>query len=149
MRFAQPAFLTRLAPYAGTVLRVAMGIVFIAHGMQKFNNGVDGFAGFLTSLNVPLPELMKWVVPLLEVGGGILLILGLATRLVAVLFALEMVGTILLVKMDAGLIGEGGTGAEIDLMLLAGAIALALMGPGAAAVDRMIGLEPRLVNVPG
>jgi putative oxidoreductase len=148
MRFAQPAFLTRSAPYAGTVLRVAMGIVFIAHGMQKFNNGLDGFAGFLTSLNVPLPELMKWVVALLEVGGGILLILGLATRLVAVLFALEMVGTILLVKMDAGLIGEGGTGAEIDLMLLAGAIALALMGPGAVAVDRMIGLEPRLVNVP-
>jgi putative oxidoreductase len=148
MRFAQPAFLTRSAPYAGTVLRVAMGIVFIAHGMQKFNNGLDGFAGFLTSLNVPLPELMKWVVALLEVGGGILLILGLATRLVAVLFALEMVGTILLVKMDAGLIGEGGTGAEIDLMLLAGAIALALMGPGAVAVDRMIGLEPRLMNVP-
>src|SRR5687767_5123554 len=115
MRFAQPAFLTRLAPYAGTVLRIAMGVVFIAHGMQKFDAGVDGFAGFLTSLNVPLPELMKWVVPLLEVGGGILLILGLATRVVAVLFALEMVGTILLVKLDAGLIGEGGTGAEIDL----------------------------------
>ncbi len=149
MRFAQPAFLTRLSPFAGTVLRIAVGVVFIAHGMQKFNNGVDGFAGFLTSLNVPLPELMKWVVPLLEVGGGLLLILGLATRLVAVLFALEMVGTILLVKMDVGLIGEGGTGAEIDLMLLAGAIALVLMGPGAAAVDRMIGLEPRLVNVPG
>jgi putative oxidoreductase len=149
MRFAHPAFLTRLAPYAGTVLRIAMGIVFIAHGMQKFNNGVDGFAGFLTSLNVPLPELMKWVVPLLEVGGGILLILGLATRGVALLLALQMVGTILLVKLDVGLIGEGGTGAEIDLMLLAGAIALVFMGPGAAAVDRMIGLEPRLVNVPG
>ena len=148
MRFARPAFLTRSAPYAGTVLRIAMGIVFIAHGLPKFDD-VDGFGGFLTSLNVPLPELMKWVVPLLEVGGGILLILGLATRVVAVLFALEMVGTILLVKLDVGLIGEGGTGAEIDLMLLAGAIALALMGPGAAAVDRMIGLEPRLVNLPG
>jgi putative oxidoreductase len=148
MRFAQPAFLTRSAPYAGTVLRIAMGIVFIAHGMQKFNNGVDGFAGFLTSLNVPLPELMKWIVPLLEVGGGILLILGLATRLVAVLLAILMVGTISLVKLDVGLLGEGGTGAEIDLMLLAGAIALVLMGPGAAAVDRMIGLEPKLVNVP-
>lgn len=149
MRFAQPAFLTRSAPYAGTVLRIAMGIVFIAHGMQKFNNGVDGFAGFLTSLNVPLPELMKWVVPILEVGGGILLILGLATRLAAVLLAILMVFTLTMVKLDVGLIGEGSTGGEIDLMLLAGAVALALMGPGAAAVDRMIGLEPRLVNVPG
>lgn len=147
MRFTQPAFLTRLSPWAGTVLRVAMGVVFIAHGMQKLNNGVEGFGGFLTSLNIPMPEIMAWVVTLLEIGGGILLIVGLGTRAVAVLFALEMIGTIILVKMDVGLIGAGGTGAEIDLLLLAGAIALALMGPGTAAVDRMIGLEPRLVDV--
>lgn len=146
MRFTQPAFLHRLSPWAGTVLRIAMGIVFIAHGMQKLNNGVDGFGGFLSSLNVPVPEITAWVVTLLEIGGGILLILGLGTRAVAVLLALLMVGTLVMVKMDTGLIGEGGAGAEIDLMLLAGAVALALMGPGAAAVDRMIGLEPRVVE---
>jgi putative oxidoreductase len=123
-----------------------MGVVFIAHGMQKLNNGVEGFGGFLSSLNVPIPEIMAWVVMLLEIGGGVLLILGLGTRAVAVLLALLMVGTLTMVKIDAGLIGEGGTGGEIDLMLLAGAVALALMGPGAAAVDRVIGLEPRLVD---
>lgn len=126
-----------------------MGVVFVAHGMQKFNNGVDGFAGFLTSLNVPMPGIMKWVVPILEVGGGILLILGLGTRLVALLLAVLMLFTTLMVKLDGGLIGEQGAGAEIDLMLLASGIALALLGPGAASVDRVIGLEPRLTSVPG
>lgn len=144
MPFTQPAFLARLAPYAGTVLRIAMGVVFIAHGMQKLNNGVDGFAGFLTSLNVPIPEIMAWVVVGLELGGGILLILGLGTRIVGLLFVGMMIGTISLVKKDVGLIGEGATGAEIDLMLLAGGLTLALLGPGAAAVDRMIGLEPKV-----
>jgi putative oxidoreductase len=137
-----PGFVTRLSPFAGTVLRVAMGVVFIAHGLQKFNNGVDGFGGFLTSLNVPLPELMKWVVPILEVGGGFLLIIGLGTRLIALLFVVEMVFTIALVKLDVGLIGEQGTGAEIDLMLLAAGLTLALLGPGALSADRALGLEP-------
>lgn len=144
-----PAFFTRLAPYAGTVLRLVAGIVFISHGMQKFNNGVDGFAGFLSSLNVPLPEVMKWVVPILELGGGILLILGLGTRLVALALAILMVFTTLLVKLDVGIIGEQGAGAEIDLMLLAAGVALVLMGPGANSVDRMIGLEPKTANVSG
>lgn len=52
-----------------------------------------------------------------------------------------MVFTIPLVKLDVGLIGEQGAGAEIDLLLLAGGITLALLGPGALSVDRMLGLE--------
>jgi len=143
MPFRHPAFLTRLAPFAGTVLRIAMGIVFFAHGMQKLNNGVGGFAGFLGSLGVPLPELMAWVVTILEIGGGILLIAGLGTRIVSVVFAIHMIFAIVLVKTDVGLIGDQATGAEIDLMLLAGAIALVLMGPGALAADSAIGLEPK------
>lgn len=143
MPFQPPAFVTRLSPLAGTVIRLAMGVVFIAHGAQKLNNGVDGFSGFLASLNVPLPELMGWVVTVLELGGGILLILGLGTRIVAALFAIEMVATIILVKADIGLIGEQATGAEIDVMLLAGALALILMGPGAGSADSLIGLEPK------
>lgn len=141
-----PAFLNRLAPFAATVLRLAMGVVFIAHGWQKLDNGVSGFAGFLSSLNIPAPEVMAWVVTILEIGGGILLVAGLGTRLVALALAALMVGTIIMVKAEAGLIGEQGVGAEIDLMLLAGGVALALLGPGAASVDRAIGLEPKVVT---
>lgn len=143
MPLQPPAFVTRLSPLAGTVIRLAMGVVFTAHGVDKLNNGVAGFSGFLASLNIPLPELMGWVVTLLELGGGILLILGLGTRIVATLFAIEMVATIALVKAEVGLIGEQGAGAEIDVMLLAGALALMLMGPGPGSVDSLIGLEPK------
>lgn len=143
MRLQPPATLTRLAPFAPTILRVAMGIVFIAHGLQKLNNGVDGFSGFLGSLGVPMPQLMGWVVTILEVGGGILLIIGLGTRIVALLLAIQMVFTIVLVRAEVGLIGEQTTGAEVDVMLLAAGLALVLLGPGAAALDRIIGLEPR------
>jgi putative oxidoreductase len=137
-----PAFLTRLSPFAGTVLRVAVGIVFVAHGYQKVSNGLEGFGGFLTSLNVPMPDLMSYVVTILEIGGGILLILGLGTRIVALLLALEMVFTIALVKLDTGFIGEQGTGAELDFLLLAGGLTLALLGPGALSADRALGMEP-------
>lgn len=138
-----PAAVTRLSPFAGTVLRLAVGVIFIAHGFDKLNNGVNGFAGFLASLNVPAPDLMAWLVTILELGGGVLLILGLATRAVALAFVVMMVFTISLVKAEVGLIGAEGAGAEIDLMLLAGALALVLMGPGAASVDGKLGLEPQ------
>lgn len=141
-----PTALQRLAPFAATVLRVAVGVVFIAHGWQKLDNGVSGFAGFLTSLNIPAPELMAWVVTILEIGGGVLLVLGLGTRLAGLALAALMVGTIITVKAEAGLIGEQGVGAELDVLLLAGGLTLALLGPGAASLDRAIGLEPKTVT---
>lgn len=129
-----------LAGFAPTVLRVVLGIVFIAHGWDKLQNGPGNFAGFLTSLNVPAPEIMAWVVTLLEFGGGIMLILGVLTRIVALLFVLEMIAAILLVKIDVGLIAEQGAGAELDLALMAGALAILFLGPGKLAVDDKIGL---------
>lgn len=45
-----------LAGFAPTVLRVVIGIVFTAHGLDKLQNGPENFAGFLTSLNVPAPS---------------------------------------------------------------------------------------------
>lgn len=122
------------------MLRVILGIVFIAHGWDKLQRGPANFAGFLTSLNLPAPEVLAWIVTLLELVGGILLLIGAATRLVAFLLALEMIGTTLLVKVDVGLIGQQGAGAELDIALFAGAVAILLLGPGKAAVDNRIGL---------
>jgi putative oxidoreductase len=133
-----------LAGYAPTVLRVVLGIVFIAHGWAKLQNGPANFAGFLTTLNVPLPGLMAWVVTILELGGGILLVVGALTRIVALLFALEMVGTTLLVKTDVGFVAQQAAGAELDLALLAGVLAILFLGPGELAVDNGIGLGDRV-----
>lgn len=132
-----------LAGFAPTVLRLIIGIIFTAHGVDKLQGGPSNFAGFLTTLNVPAPEIMAWVVTLLELCGGILLILGVLTRIVALLFVVMMIFTNLLVKIDVGLIGEQGAGAELDLALLAGVLAIALLGPGKLAVDDKIGLGDR------
>lgn len=148
MRFRQPAALTRLAPFGPTVLRVIAGVVFMAHGLDKLGNGMEGVGGFFGSLGIPAPEIMAYVVTALEVGGGLLLILGLGTRIVALLMAIQMIFTIARVRADLGLIAEQGAGAEIDLMLLAAGVALALLGPGALSADRIIGLEPKEQLVP-
>lgn len=133
-----------LAGYASTVLRLAVGPVMAAHGFQKFRAGPAGqFAGLLDQLGVPAPVVMAYLVTGLELVGGILLVVGLITRLWGLLIAAQMVITTVLVKAQVGLIGPsgGGTGAELDIALGAGALAIALLGPGKLALDRPLGIE--------
>jgi putative oxidoreductase len=98
------------------------------------------------SLNVPLPEVTAYLVTALELGGGILLIAGFLTRLWALLIAIEMVFTTLLVKVDVGLIGAQGAGAELDLVILGGCLVLFALGPGTFSLDRVLGIERDLVR---
>jgi putative oxidoreductase len=123
------------------VLRGVVGIVMAFYGWRKLDGGVANFAGFVESLNVPLPELTAYLVTALELGGGILLIAGFLTRLWALLIAIEMVFTTLLVKVDVGLIGEQGAGAELDLLILGGCLVLFAIGPGRLSLDRALGIE--------
>jgi uncharacterized membrane protein YphA (DoxX/SURF4 family) len=126
------------------VLRVIVGVIMAAHGLQKLQRGPAEFGRTaLDSLGVPAPEFMGYVVTFAELGGGFLLILGLLTRLAALVLTVDLVVAILLVKVRVGLIaGEGaGAGAELDLALIAGFVALLLMGAGALSLDRLIGLE--------
>jgi putative oxidoreductase len=126
------------------VLRVILGVIMAAHGLQKVQRGPAEFGRTaLDSLGVPAPEFMGYVVTFAELGGGIFLILGLLTRLAALVLLVDLVVAILLVKVRVGLIaGEGaGAGAELDLALIAGFVALLLIGAGALSLDRLIGLE--------
>ncbi|MER3515365.1 MAG: DoxX family protein, partial [Chloroflexota bacterium] len=81
------------------ILRLGMGIIFLAHGWPELPGGPmggpAGFGGFLKQMGVPLPTFFAWVVALLETVGAVLLILGLGTRLLAVLFAVDMLVAIL------------------------------------------------------
>jgi putative oxidoreductase len=72
-------------------------------------------------------------IAILELVGGILLLLGVATRVVACLFAVEMLVTTLWVKMPSA----GWNASDLDRMLLVACILLVLAGPGAAALDRL------------
>ena len=62
------------APYGLMVLRVVLGIAFLIHGWSKFSGGVEGVAGFFTSLNIPAPSLVAYIVSIVELVGGALLI---------------------------------------------------------------------------
>jgi putative oxidoreductase len=119
------------------------GVIFLYHGWQKFDGGIDGVSGFLQSLNVPLPDVMAYVLTFGELIGGALLIVGFMTRLVALAHIVEMILAILLVKIDIGLIAQGGAGAELDLAMIAALAAVATFGPGSLSVDRNVGIEGR------
>ena len=116
------------------ILRVVVGIVFLAHGSQKlFVFGFSRVAQMMGGVGIPLPEISGAVVTLVEFIGGILLILGLFTRWAALLLAIQMSVAVLAVHLKGGLFLPRGF--EYALTLLAACAALALAGPGAAALD--------------
>jgi putative oxidoreductase len=120
-----------------TILRVAVGIVFLMHGKQKlFGFGFHGVAGFLGSVGIPLPSVLAVVLTLVELLGGAALLLGVATRLTAVLLAIDMSVALLAVHLKGGFFAPAGI--EFAMTLLAANICLALTGAGALSVDGMI-----------
>lgn len=127
----------RLQAFVPTLLRVVVGATFLLHGLPKLQN-MAGTARFFGQLGFPLPEAVALFIGLLEVVGGVLLILGLVTRWVALLFVCEMIVAIVLVKAKVGYIAPPGqgAGAELDVLLLVGAFAVLVLGPGALAAER-------------
>src|SRR5215469_1843236 len=73
-----------------TVVRLMTGLLFAIHGYQKFAGGIGGVSAFFTKAAIPFPGLMAPFIAVLELVGGILLLLGVATRVIAGLFAVEM-----------------------------------------------------------
>lgn len=137
--------LHRHADLAPLVLRLGIGLVFFLHGLQKFTDGSVGFAGMLTGLGAPAPGPTAWLVTLAELVGGALILLGLLTRLSTIPLILTMIGAILMVKADLGIIAPMGApmpGAELDIALLVGLVAILLLGPGRISVDHAVGIEP-------
>jgi putative oxidoreductase len=117
------------------VLRLAVGAVFIAHGAQKvFVYGFVGTSGSFADMGVPMAEIAGPVVGLVELIGGILLVIGLATRLVGAALAVNMIVATFLVHFSAGIFAAEG-GYELTLLLGASAIALILSGAGRLSVD--------------
>jgi putative oxidoreductase len=129
---------SRLTTVALTVLRVILGFLFAAHGWQKFTEWtIAGTQASFSKMGVPAADIMAPAVAVLELAGGVALILGILTRVVAALLVLDMLGALFLVHAPAGVFAANG-GYELVLLLAAAAFALALTGPGRLSVDRAL-----------
>jgi putative oxidoreductase len=131
---------TKLNDITNLGLRSAIGVIFILHGSGKLN---PGFSGFLTG-QLGFPPEMQIPIALAEMIPGILLIVGVLTRISASMLAIVMLGAIFYVKKAANLTGEGGF--EFDLILLAGALVVITAGPGRISLAHIIKKLPRCLH---
>ncbi len=125
---------TRYLPDWGPIaVRFALGTVFMAHGWGKLSGPLGTAEGFnIEAWGWPFSPFWAWLVALVETFGGLLLIVGLFTRVAAALISGVMVMAILKVRRARGFVG----GFEFEFMLLMAALSLVLSGPGRLSIDR-------------
>ena len=121
-------------------LRASIGIIFIVHGFGKFGN--PGFGGWISSMGIPAE--MQIPIALAEFVPGILLLIGVLTRLSGLLLAIVMLGAIFLVKGASNHTGDGGY--EFDLILLATSLVIIASGPGRISISHLIKKIPRYLQ---
>jgi putative oxidoreductase len=122
-----------------TVVRVMAGLIIFVAALEKYTAmGFSGFSAVAAQLSIPAAGFWGVFIPLLELIGGALILVGLGTRWVAVLFVIEYFVTSFLLKVPRPAPFGGWDSMRIDLMLFATAIALVLVGPGALALDSLV-----------
>ena len=129
------------------VLRVVLGLVVFAHGAQKLLGWFGGY-GFEGSMNyftntVGLPWILGFIVIILEFFGAIALIMGFATRIIAILYIAVATGIIFTSSVQHGFFmnwfgNQGGEGYEYFLLWIGMALALVINGAGKFSIDRAI-----------
>ncbi len=120
-------------------LRSAIGVIFIVHGISKFD---PGFGNFLPQLG--LPAELQIPIALAEMVPGILLIIGVLSRFSAALISIIMVGAIFHVKGASSLTGDNGV--EFDVILLAASLVIMIAGPGRISLAQYIKKLPRCIH---
>jgi putative oxidoreductase len=128
-------FLDRLHPLALLALRLALGAIMIAHGAQKVFGGMPRFMGMLQ--NMGIPPVLGYLTAAAEFGGGILLVVGLLTRLAALSILIDMAVAIDKMHWKNGLMSSGGkVGYEFPLACGIIAFALIFLGAGPISLDQ-------------
>jgi putative oxidoreductase len=129
---------TAVQTYGPAVLRLVVGLVFVAHGAQKLfgvwgGPGLPGTAGFFAQLGLEPSYPLAVVAATVEFGGGLLLILGAYTVFAAVALVIQMLVAIWAVHLPHGFFLPDGY--EFNLTLIGALVCLALTGPGALSMD--------------
>ena len=138
------------ARWAPIPVRLIVGYGFMEHGFAKLNKGPDAFAGILHAIGVPDPHLMAWLTILIEIFGGLAVILGAFVALAslpmtAVLFVAMITvhlpygfSSIKIMSVTNGRAQFGPPGFECDLLYIACLAALVLGGSGPFSIDGYI-----------
>ncbi|MFI0445861.1 DoxX family protein [Actinomadura sp. 6N118] len=118
--------------------RVALGVLFIAHGWQKLTDtGHAGVTKMFEGIGIPLPSVSATFATWVELLGGIALIAGLLVPVAGVLLAVNMAGAFWYVHMDKGFFADKG-GYEFVMVLGAAALTLAFTGAGRLSLDGVL-----------
>lgn len=128
----QPLFV--MSDWALLATRLVVGIIFLAHGWPKIKD-LRSTASSFEMMGFKPGSLWGTLIAILEVFGGVSMILGFMVQPLGLLFAIEMLVAILWVKR-----GQGLSGYEFDLALLAASLVLATLGGGALALDSFWGI---------
>lgn len=126
------------------MVRVIVGITFLLHGLDKLGNPTSTEQLF-ASLGIPAPRVMAPFVALTETVGGVFLIVGLATPLVAAALTVDMLVATLTGHLDRGFFVRDG-GIELTLLLCAASLGIALAGPGRFSLDASLDLPRHLAR---
>jgi putative oxidoreductase len=129
---------TAVQAYGPAVLRLVLGLIFVAHGAQKLfgvwgGGGLPGTAAFFAQLGLEPSYPLAVVAATVEFGGGLLLIFGAYTIFAAVALVIQMLVAIWAVHLPHGFFLPNGY--EFNLALIGALVCLALTGPGAFSVD--------------
>ena len=144
-----PAIDPRLAPYGALIVRIALGAMWLSHaGLKWFVFTVPGFAGWLDSQG--LPGFMAWPVFLLEVLGGLCILLGFYGRQVSLLLLPVLLVATFTHIPNGWLFTNAGGGWEYPVFLIAASVAHGLLGDGTLALrTRPLGLRPASAGASG
>ncbi len=127
------------------ILRLVVGLMFMGHGSQKLfgwfgGGGMAGTTTIMARIGLRAPRFWALVAALSEFGGGLLLALGLLNPLGSLALISVMLVAIAQVHWARGFWNTKG-GFEYNLIIIAAALALALTGPGAYALDALLGIH--------
>jgi len=131
-------------------LRLIVGFGFLQHGYAKLARGPEDFTGILQALGMPHPALLAWATILVEIFGGLAVLMGAFIPLLSLPMVFVLLVAIVTVHLPNGFSSIklqsvsaagahfGQPGYETDLLYLAGLAALVLGGSGPLALDRAL-----------
>ena len=132
--------LERSKEHSIALVRMFVGLIFLLHGAQKFGflggPGIDGFSGFLTQIGIPLGYIFSPVVGIVELFGGIALLLGFFVRYASIALAINMLVAVFAVHLNKGFLQSGGY--EYPLLLFLLCIMFMHSGAGSFSLEKML-----------